>query len=78
MTVLVRPVRAIAWELRGAWASRRVVRLTLSDRCDPRGVAGYVDQVATTDAFAIVDGVHIPLDDVLAIHRTHHTQETPA
>lgn len=79
MTV-VRPVSAVAWELRGAWARtpRRPVVLSLSERCTPRRLEGRVEKVAATNAFAIVDGCHVPLEDVLAVHRPHHTQKATA
>lgn len=62
-----RPEVAIAWELRGAWASGRPVRLTLSERCVLRTVIGRVERVAATGAFAVVDGWHVPLEDVMAV-----------
>lgn len=57
--------QSTAWELRTAWAGRREVRLTLSDRCMIRTVVGQVRRVAVTGAFAEIDGWHIPLDEVL-------------
>lgn len=74
---LVRPVSAIAWELRAAWARtpRPIVVLSLSEHCTPRRLTGRIDRVAATDAFIVIDGWHVPLDEVLAVHRPHHTQE---
>lgn len=68
--------RAIAWELRGAWASRREVVVVLMPAADrPRRLRGYVQRVAATDAYALVwDGVaeaHVPLALVLAVRSPH-------
>jgi len=71
---LTRSETAKAWELRGAWAARRVVVLSLSERCEPRRLEGKVDHVAVTDVFAIVAGTHVPMVDVLAVHRPHFSQ----
>lgn len=30
---------------------------------------GHVDAVSATDAYAVVDGLHVPLSAVLAVHR---------
>lgn len=65
---LVRPVSAVAWELRTAWATGRRVALSLSERCTPRRVEGHVQVVAATSAFVTVAGWRIPLDEVLAVH----------
>jgi hypothetical protein len=64
---LVRPASSVSWELRGVWARRKVVRLTLTERCEVPRVIGRVQRVATTGAFAVVDGWHIPIDDILAV-----------
>ena len=65
---LARPLRAVAWELRGAWASGRRVSVTL-ERCDVDRVEGHVFTVAATDATVTIAGLSIPLDRVLAVHR---------
>jgi hypothetical protein len=80
--VLTRGESAVGWELRGALASGRVVRLTLSERCDgvirnPEGhriLEGKVERVAATDAYCVMRGRHIPLSDVLAVSKPHFTQ----
>lgn len=64
---LTRPASSVSWELRGKWARRKVVRLTLSERCVVPRVIGRVSRVATTGAFAVVDGWHVPIDDILAV-----------
>lgn len=61
--------RALAWQLRGAWARRREVRLTLTDRCMIGTVVGYVSHVAVTGAFLTVDGWHVPISEVLGVAR---------
>lgn len=63
---LVRPVNSIAWELRGAWAGGR--RVSLSIDADVERVEGHVSKVTASGAFAVVAGLHVPLDRVLAVH----------
>jgi hypothetical protein len=80
--VLARPESAVGWELRGALAAGRVVRLALSERCDgvlrnPDGqriLEGRVERVSATDAYCVVQGRHVPLGDVLGVSRPHFTQ----
>lgn len=55
------------WELRGAWASRRRVRLSLTDRCVVPRVIGRVTRVATSGAFVVCDGWHVPVGAILAV-----------
>lgn len=77
--VLQRPVSALGWELRGALASGRSVRLVLQDRCDgvyanaegARVLEGQVTRVSPTDAFCVVQGRHVPLDAIAALSRPH-------
>ena len=66
LLMLVRPVSSVAWELRSSWASGRRVALTLDG--DERRVEGHVRSVAATGAFAVVAGLHVPLESVLAVH----------
>lgn len=66
-TALIRPLRAVAWELRAAWAAGRRVSVTL-ERCDVERVEGHVQRVAATDAYIVITGRHIPLERVLAVH----------
>lgn len=68
------PEQTFAWELRGHWAKRRRVILIMSDRCMVDRIEGTVTQVAVTGAFAIVDDWHVPLAEVVAIHRPHFHQ----
>jgi hypothetical protein len=85
---LVRRESEMARELReefwAGWRSgpQRDVVLTLSERCEMRRLQGRVKRVAVTGAFVIVtakDGDwHVPIDDVLAIHRPHFEQERAA
>lgn len=75
--MLVRREAETAAELRDAWVHRRPVVLSLSERCEPRRLEGRVRFVAVTGAFVVVeyDGpLHVPMMDVLAVHRPHHTQ----
>ena len=71
---VARDESAKAWELRGAWAAQTPVVLSLSERCDPRRVEGKVQHVAVTDVFAVVAGTHVPMIDVMAVHRPHFSQ----
>jgi hypothetical protein len=65
---LVRPIGAIAWELRAAWASGRRVALSLDERSSRRRVEGCVDRVAASGAFVVVARIHVPLPVILAVH----------
>jgi hypothetical protein len=66
---------AVAWELRGSWASQRQVALVLK----AGRVRGYVEHVAATGAYALVwdgrDVVHVPLALVLAVARPHFHED---
>jgi hypothetical protein len=64
---LVRPISAITWELRGAWATGRRVALSL-ERADLARMEGVVSRVAATGAFVVVCGKHVPVERVLAVH----------
>jgi hypothetical protein len=75
---LERPTDSISWELRARWAKREEVALSLSERCDPQRLEGTVDRVAPSGAFVIVAGWHVPMEDVLAVHRPHFTQHETA
>jgi hypothetical protein len=66
-SALVRPVRMVAWELRGAWATGRRVSVSL-ERADVDRLEGTVQRVAATDAYATIAGRRVPLDRVLAVH----------
>lgn len=82
MLALDRPESVVGWELRGALASGRVVRLVLSERCDGvtvndqgiRLLEGRVQGVAATDAYCVIQGRHVPLADVLAVVKPHFSQ----
>ncbi len=64
---LIRPLRAVAWDLRTAWASGRRVSVTL-ERADVDRVEGHVFTVSPTNASVTIAGLLIPLDRVLAVH----------
>lgn len=64
---LVRPVSAVAWELRRAWASGRRVVVSL-ERADMDRVEGHVQRVSPTAASVTIAGLLVPLDRVLAVH----------
>lgn len=66
-TALVRPVAAVAWELRGAWATGRRVAVSL-ERADVGRLEGHVSRVSATGATMVLAGLHVPLDRVLAVH----------
>lgn len=68
-TALIRPPSAVAWELRGAWATGRRVSLTLDERCEIPRLEGCVLHVSGTGATCNVAGWHVPIDAVLAVHR---------
>ena len=81
--MLVRRDAEIARELReefwGGWRhGRRDVVLTLSERCEMRRLQGRVRRVAVTGAFVVIvdaEGeIHVPICDVLAVHRPHFSQ----
>jgi hypothetical protein len=65
---LVRPASSLLWELRAAWATGRRVSLSLDERCIVHRVEGWVEQVAATGAFVVVNGWHVPTDAILAVH----------
>lgn len=67
MTGLARTEQATAWELRAAWGVAQDVRLTLTERAIIRTIVGRVSRVSVTGAFAVVDGWHVPIVDVLAV-----------
>lgn len=66
-TALARPLRAVAWDLRNAWATGRRVAVTL-ELCDQARMEGHVTRVAATDAYAVISSLHVPLDRILAVH----------
>ena len=68
-TSLTRPLSAIIWECRSAWAAGWRVALSLDERCTPRRVEGTVNSVSPTDASVTVAGLHVPADAILAVHR---------
>jgi hypothetical protein len=59
--------QSTAWDLRAAWGTRHAVRLTMSDRCMVGTIVGRVKRVSVTGAFAVIDGWHIPCDEVRGI-----------
>ncbi len=76
-TALTRPVAAIAWELRSAWATGRRVSLSLEQRAGDR-LEGHVQRVAATGAFVVLAGVHVPLEAVLAVHHPSRLGDSTA
>lgn len=82
MNTLAPQVSALAWEARGAWATGREVILSLDTAvCSLPEVRGYIAAVSSTDAFVLVheygrsEPIHVPLDGVLALTRSHFHQE---
>lgn len=74
---LERPVSAIAWDLRTAWAGGLRVALTL-DACDRPRLEGTVRRVAATGAHVTVAGLHVPVDRILAVHRPSRLGDSTA
>lgn len=64
----MRPVRAVAWELRAAWATGRRVSVSVSAADGVGRLEGLVDSVAASGAFARIGSHHVPLEAVLAVH----------
>lgn len=62
---LIRPLAAIRWELRKAWASGTRVALTIDGA---ERVEGHVDHVAASGLYVLVSGTHVPCDMILAVH----------
>lgn len=62
---LIRAPESIRWELRRAWASGKRVALTVEGA---ERVEGHVDHVAASGLFAIIEGIHVPTDSILAVH----------
>lgn len=73
---MARELREEFWA--GWQRHRRDVVLTLSERCEMRRLQGRVKRVAVTGAFVIVTDaegdIHVPVAEILAIHRPHHSQ----
>lgn len=57
----------LSWDFRGFWARRVPVVVTMSERAVIRTVVGRVQRVASTGAFAVVDGWHLPMSHVLRV-----------
>lgn len=66
-TALVRPLSAVTWELRRAWATGRRVALSL-EGCDVDRLEGVVMHVSGTGVIARVRGLLVPTDRILAVH----------
>lgn len=57
------------------WQTGTPVKVFLTDRCTMEFVVGKVTHVATSGAFAVVDGWELPLDDVLAVNEASSSDE---
>jgi hypothetical protein len=57
------------------WRKGHVVTVTLSERCKPRSVVGKIDRVATSGAFAVVEGLHFPMMDVRRVERSTYADK---
>jgi hypothetical protein len=75
--MLVRPLSAVLWELRAAWARGLRVSLTL-ERCDVDRLEGHITTVAATGVYVTVSGRHVPADRVLAVHRPSRLGDSTA
>lgn len=67
MSDLILDVNRLANDLRDAWLGRRQVRVTLTERCVIRTIVGRVSSVAVTGAFALIDGWHVPVEEVMGV-----------
>lgn len=64
-TELIRPIGAILWDLRRAWAAGKRVSLSLANG---ERVEGQVQAVSATGATCRVAGVRVLSTDILAVH----------
>lgn len=67
---------AAAWSLRAAWGGRWPVVVRLDERAVLPRVSGYVEHVAASGAFVLLeelDGepIHVPCAHVLSVRRPH-------
>lgn len=75
---------AAAWDLRAAWALRCAVVLALDPRIAAHArVAGWVDHVSPTDAFAVLElvdgeGMTVPCVAVLSVRAPHFHEPADA
>lgn len=74
---LVRPLSSTVWELRGAWALGRRISVSI-DTADESRLEGLVRSVAPTGAYVVVNGRHVPLERVLAVHRPSRLGDSTA
>jgi hypothetical protein len=65
---LVRPADSILWDLRHHWASGKRVALTLTEEAGRRA-EGKVTRVSPTNAWVKINGILIPAEAILAVHR---------
>jgi hypothetical protein len=70
--------QSMARGLRQQGVSRRPVVLSLTERCEPRRIEGRVTYVAVTGAYAIIDGWHVPVVDILGVVSPHFSQKAAA
>jgi hypothetical protein len=64
---LILDANRLAGALRVAWLNRRQVRVTLTERCVIRTIVGRVSSVSVTGSFALVDGWHVPVGEVVGV-----------
>jgi hypothetical protein len=65
-------LEGMAWTLRDAWLTRRLVRVTLSERCSVPFIVGRISAVSVTGTWATIDGWHVPIGQVRDVaHPTH-------
>lgn len=58
-----------AAQLREAWLSRRIVRVTLAKRCATPVIVGRVSAVSVTGEGVTIDGWHVPITAITEIGR---------
>jgi hypothetical protein len=63
------PSSSTADVLREAWLSRKMIRLTLTERCVIPTIVGRVTHVSVTSAHVVVDGWMVPVEQIRALGR---------
>lgn len=78
VTTTFQPLNLMVEALRDAWLTREPIFVALYERrCVVPTVVGRVSAVAVTGAWVTVDGWHVPLDAIRAVHMptTEQTRE---
>lgn len=67
-TALIRLTDSMMWELRRFWASGKRVALSLTEEAGRR-VEGQVTRVSPVNVWVKINGIVIPAEAILAVHR---------